>query len=74
MWPSESAFQPDRAPSVVSVKVTKTFWVELVVILQNLEVLTHSSLETLKGSLANSADSDQLLQNVASDHGQHCLH
>ena len=35
--------------------------------------LTHCSLETPKRVLANSADPDQMPQNVASDKGLHCL-
>ena len=35
--------------------------------------LTHSYLESVKGSKANSADPDQMPHNVASDQGLHCL-
>ena len=37
-------------------------------------LLTHFSLETPKRVFANSAESDQTMQNVPSDQGLHCLH
>ena len=38
-----------------------------------LPTLTHCSLETLNGYLANSADPDQTPQNMATDQDLHCL-
>ena len=35
---------------------------------------THFSLETSKGELANSVDTDQMPQTTALDQGLHCLH
>ena len=40
---------------------------------QVINFLTHSYLEIRKGLQANSADSDQMPHNVASDQGLHCL-
>ena len=36
--------------------------------------ITHFSLETPKKGKRSSADPDQILQNVESDQGLHCLH
>ena len=40
----------------------------------DLSLLTHLCLASHKGTLANSVDPDQTLQNAASDQGLHCLH
>ena len=36
-------------------------------------LLTHKSIAFIYGTLANSAEPDQILQNVASDQVLHCL-
>ena len=37
-------------------------------------ILTHLSLASHKGTVANNVDPDQTPQNAASDQGLHCLH
>ena len=42
--------------------------------LTHLRQASHKSSPQIKGTLANSIDPDQMLQNAASDQGLHCLH